>query len=70
MFDPQEAGGSRKARDQFDYHEQQQCSLLPRLVCPLECRFRGKLLSFAGPKALRQHYKTKYFPLFCCVCEC
>jgi hypothetical protein len=49
----------RKLRDQFDYHEQQQCPMLPRLVCPLECQYRGKVLSFAGPKALRQHYKTK-----------
>ncbi len=58
VFDSQSCV-DRKARDQFDYHEQQQCPLLPRLVCPLECHFRGKLLSFAGPKALRQHYKTK-----------
>ena len=49
----------RRQRDQFDYHEQQQCPLLPRLVCPLECRYRGKLLSFAGRKALRQHFRTK-----------
>ena len=49
----------RKLRDQFDYHEQQQCPMLPRLVCPLECQYRGKVLSFAGPKALRQHFKTK-----------
>ncbi len=49
----------RKLRDQFDYHEQQQCPMLPRLVCPLECEYRGKVLSFAGPKALRQHFKTK-----------
>lgn len=73
----------RKARDMFDYHEQQKCPLLPRLVCPLECMYRGnlicfrlflfvspcewcfdmrptgKVLSFAGKKALRQHFKSK-----------
>ncbi len=53
------APADRKLRDQFDYHEQQQCPMLPRLVCPLECQYRGKVLSFAGPKALRQHFKTK-----------
>lgn len=53
--DPEE----RRLRDQFDYHEQQKCPLLKRLVCPLECVYRGKLLSFAGPKALRHHLKTK-----------
>lgn len=61
-FDPKEevdGQPSRKLRDQFDYHEQQKCPLLPRLVCPLECVYRGKVLSFAGPKALRQHLKTK-----------
>jgi hypothetical protein len=70
---------SRKARDQFDYHELQGCPKLTRLVCPLgmlfffwafasfpdifqnfkECTYRGKVLSFAGPKALRNHVKTK-----------
>ena len=53
------SGGDRKLRDQFDYHEQQKCPELPRLVCPLECQYRGKVLSFAGQKALRQHLKTK-----------
>ena len=53
------SSGDRKLRDQFDYHEQQKCPQLPRLVCVLECQYRGKVLSFAGQKALRQHLNTK-----------
>ena len=50
----------KKERDAFDYHEKQGCTMLPRLYCPLGCRFKnGNLQTFKGQKAFRNHLKSK-----------
>ena len=49
----------KKHRDAFDYHEKQGCSMVPRLACPIGCQSSGVVKTFKGPKALKNHFKSK-----------